>query len=669
VASTLVPKRTRGPNQQTPWSRNPDDGVSVLRIALDTTDPVQRRRVDAMFSAAFSIRRAVQSDARHRARAYRAAPHERHRDPAAARTRLGLSRPSLERAAYEHLDAAPHLRRFVTKALAMHVADTVWTATERHLFRDARGGRHGMPRIGTWFDFTRIPGRARSHTRDRKWETFRLHGTLAGHRAAYAKADGRFVQPRRLRGVSPDRSWWAHAGPLAVVFTGLLDGDLVLPVRLPTARSNQPILDHHLADPSRWHKIDLVRRRDPNAARGWRYEAHLMVLIAPYVGPTTSTRREVAVIETSGRSAGIDLNVSNVTVASHHGGSDLRLTRIERTPAQRSRSHRRARQERNRARHLERSRRAANRAQYQLSKRQDKRARRREAAGLPPLQVIPSGPRSSRSDGKPLQAFRNDQLSQTYRRGRAAQVASAASESQARRDHARQVAHSLVREHGFRLTVEDCNVSAWARRWGRSLSAFSPGMLLAALEREARAVAELARVPGGVLRASTRTTALSQHCLCGERVPKPLGERVHACPSCELLADRDAIAAALGAFVVFEDPADPASARVDFDAARCVLDESSTWRGLRDTLTLVNQGRQDAPSESNAHSARDGSSVTVPGRTPDPVVVARRIVGMVPRSTPDELGPRDHTTSERTRSRTNLSRRRGAKSRPLRDSS
>src|SRR6185503_12420871 len=126
----------------TPWSRTPEEGLSVLRLALDATDPVQRRRIEAMFSAGYSIRRAVQGDARDRSRAYRAAHHERARDAAAARERLGLSRTALEHAAYEHLDAAPHLRRFSTKALAMHLADTVWSATERHLFRDASGKTH-----------------------------------------------------------------------------------------------------------------------------------------------------------------------------------------------------------------------------------------------------------------------------------------------------------------------------------------------------------------------------------------------------------------------------------------------------------------------------------------------------------------------------------------------
>ena len=247
-------KRTRGPNKQKPWSRSSDDGLSVLRLALDTTDPVQRTLLEGMFSAAHSIRRAVQRDARHRCLAYRAAHHERDRSAADIRTRLGLSRTALEHAAYDHLDGAPHLRRFVTKALAMHLADTAWSATERHLFRDATGKTHGLPGTSRWHEFTRIPGRARSHTSPRKWETFRLHGTLAGHRATYTGRDDVFVQPRSMRSVAePTDSWWTHDGPLVVVFTGLPAGSLALPVRLPASPSNQPILDHHLADPSRWH--------------------------------------------------------------------------------------------------------------------------------------------------------------------------------------------------------------------------------------------------------------------------------------------------------------------------------------------------------------------------------------------------------------------------------
>src|SRR5262249_4286564 len=157
--------------------------------------------IEAMFGAGYQVRRALQCAARNKARAYGAARHERTNDPAAVRDRLGLTRTALEHVAYACLDEAPHLRRHLTKALAMHLADSVWSATERHLFRDARGRRQGAPHIGRWFDFHRLPGRARSHTRPRKWETFRLHGSLAGHRAAYTDAAGDFVQPARLRAV------------------------------------------------------------------------------------------------------------------------------------------------------------------------------------------------------------------------------------------------------------------------------------------------------------------------------------------------------------------------------------------------------------------------------------------------------------------------------------
>ena len=424
------------------------------------------------------------------------------------RERLGLSRPALEHEAYAYLDGAPHLRRHITKALAMHLADSVWPAVERHLFRDASGRRQGLLHVGRWHDFTRLPDRARSHTRERKWETFRLHGSLTGHRARFTGPDGDFKEPRRL--VVPEGTdFGPMRAPLAVVMSGLVEGKLVLPVRLPTAPCNQPILDHYLLDPSRWHKVDLVRTRSPHVPGGWRYEAHLMVLTPPYVSPLSKARRaEVAKAEAN-RAAGIDVNVSKLIIASQMEGRALRLTRVERDRAAREGEARRGRRERRRQRALERSRRALNRAQYQLSKRQEKRARRRAAADLPPVEVIPQGPRLARGGGVPLKAYRRDQLSQSYRRLRAAQAAAAASAAQARRDRARRAAAELVRLHGYNLVVEDAAISAWARNWGRGVAAFTPGLLVSAIDREARTVANLAGHKGGLVRIPTRTTALS----------------------------------------------------------------------------------------------------------------------------------------------------------------
>ena len=55
-------RRTRGRNKQAPWARRPDEGLSVLRLALDTHDPVQRARIEAMFRGAYRVQRALDAN-------------------------------------------------------------------------------------------------------------------------------------------------------------------------------------------------------------------------------------------------------------------------------------------------------------------------------------------------------------------------------------------------------------------------------------------------------------------------------------------------------------------------------------------------------------------------------------------------------------------------------
>jgi hypothetical protein len=454
-----------------------------------------------------------------------------------------------------------------------------------------------------------------------------------------------------------------------MVLTGVSGGDLAVPVRLPTSPCNQAILDHHLSNPVLWHKVDLVRRRDAMRAGGWRYEAHLMVLRTAYVSPDTATRRALAANETAERKAGIDVNVSNVTVASHENGKDLRITRVARDAGDWEGALRRAAKKRRRERALERSRRAANPERYALSRRQEDEARRRAAEGLAPRPVIPKGPRKSRADGKPLAAYRTDRLSRSYCRHRAALAADAAAATRAKRDLARRIAGELVLQHGFRLAVEENGLSAWARRWGRALHAFAPGMLIAAIEREAAATASLAGVREGLVRASTRTTALSQHCLCGRRVEKTIAERTHRCP-CGLAGDRDAVSATLAAHLVFGDAADPRTAVVDYSLAAASLEHRTTWEVLRSTLQPAAAGRQDALSESTSPTALHGSSVEETWQTSTAArLVARRIVGTAPRPTPDETVTPRRTTPERARMRTDLCPANGSSLPSLRDSS
>jgi hypothetical protein len=334
----------------------------------------------------------------------------------------------------------------------MHQADEVWAGVARHLFGDREGRRWGPPRIGRYWDYRRIAGRARSHSSEHKWETFRLFGSLDGHLAAHrhpelaaevtsaagaarlAPGSRVLVQPRQLQPPRRPASWWDYSGPLVVVFNGgpgSRAGELVLPVRLPQGAGRWPRLLDALGRPERWHKVDLVRRRDASAAGGWAYEAHLMVLGPGYTSPATRARREAAAgLE---RVGGVDGNVSNLAVVSFPSSclpedGEVASTRVTLSSVELARLARERRRTRARQRALDRSRRAGSRCQYELSRRQRRRAERRAAAGLVERQVaVPGGARMTDERGRPRQRYRDDRLSAGYRHTRAVQAEAAAS--------------------------------------------------------------------------------------------------------------------------------------------------------------------------------------------------------------------------------------------------
>ncbi len=410
----------------------------------------------------------------------------------------------MEAAAKKHIEASAWMRYHLTKAIGLHVADEVWETIDRHLFADASGRRHGPPRIGSWWEFTRIPGRARSHTKARPvWETWRLVGTLDGHLQTYRDPElpemvttclaavtqpagtSILAQPARLPTPSkPAGSWWEHDGQLAVVFTGLPGGDVVLPVRLPQGAGQWAHLAHFLADPSSWHKIDLVRVRDRHAPGGWRYYAHLLTHHSGYETASTLARRGAI---PRGRRAGVDANVSNLSLASFPDQRPNQpvIEQITLTDEQQAAAERAARRARARQRALDRSRRNSNPDQYGPSARQQQRGDRRGARRLRPKQVTnPGGARATRDDNKPLRAYRHDTLSHAYQRTRADYAVDARVHRQAKLARARETAAAILATHGNMIIVENCAISTWARLWGKGIQMFSPGMLIAALASE-----------------------------------------------------------------------------------------------------------------------------------------------------------------------------------------
>ena len=325
-----------------------------------------------------------------------------------------------------------------------------------------------------------------------------------------------------------------------------------------------------------WHKIDLVRVADRRAPNGWRYYAHLLVHRGGFESASTRARRaEIP----AGRRAGLDANVSNLALASFptDESGHLVVDQIGWTPEEQNAAARAAKEARARQKALDRSRRNTNPDQFGPSPRQAARATRRATAGLPAKQITnPGGARHARADGVPRYAYRHDTLSRRYHRIRSDHAAAARAASQAKKSRAAEVAAWIVAAHGNIITAEDCRISTWATLWGKRIALFSPGMLVAALAIECRASG------GQFYRAGTRSTALSQHCLCGLRVRKTLAQRNHDCPHCGLHADRDIVSAALAACVKLTDPDDPRTARIDYrlaHALRAWLASQQEWEG------------------------------------------------------------------------------------------
>jgi len=555
VAPAVARPPTRGKSKAANWRRPEQVAVIVLELDL-SGDPVMRGRVEKHWGAVFRLRRALQRDTGARCRAYLGAPHERGADPKAVRGRLGLNRKAVEERAKVHVERAGWMRHHFTKATALHVADAVWESCDRFLFADSAGRRHGMPRVGSWWDFTGIPGRSRSHTKARPvWETYRLVGSLQGHLDTYG---------------------------------------------------NGLTVAHFLHDRSAWHKIDLCRVRDRRAPGGWRYQAHLMFLGAGWAGPTAAAVRALAPTD---RIGGVDANVSNIAVASidaHGDQPGLLTSHVTATDTQRAATVREAKKARDRMRALDRSRRAANTSQYGLSKKQQVRAQRRHTAGLTPKAAdVPGGARAANSAGIPKRAYRKDTLSGSYRDVRADHAAAASATGRRKDAFARQSAQAIVAAHGPNLVTEDVNIGTWSRRWGRGVTAFTPGRILAHLADQCAAAG------GALLRASTFTTALSQHCTCGARAKKVLAQRRHSC-SCGVEGDRDLVSAAMASTVVFTDPADPRTATIDHDLRERLHTTVLAGR-IQDFPVIRDTAQQEGPVRSTIHH----NPATTPGTGED----------------------------------------------------
>ncbi|MFL9449822.1 RNA-guided endonuclease InsQ/TnpB family protein [Tolypothrix bouteillei VB521301_2] len=139
---------------------------------------------------------------------------------------------------------------------------------------------------------------------------------------------------------------------------------------------------------------------------------------------------------------------------------------------------------------------------------------------------------------------------------------------------------------GKHIKIEKVSVKAWQKNYGKSIGFKSPSSFQSELVRKAE------NAGGTVLMFSTRYTALSQTCLCGNKQKKSLSQRVHHCSVCGLTMQRDILSAYLSRHV------DPKTETLSIQSAR------DSWLGMEKSLL---DGWQDG-SNQRARTATSSKS-------------------------------------------------------------
>jgi len=109
----------------------------------------------------------------------------------------------------------------------------------------------------------------------------------------------------------------------------------------------------------------------------------------------------------------------------------------------------------------------------------------------------------------------------------------------------RKIVNEILR-HGKHIKTENVSVKGWQKRYGKAISAKSPGFVQSELKRKAESAG------GSFTKFSTQKTALSQTHLSGSHIKKSLSQRVHF-DETGIVMHRDLFSAYLSRFVNDED--------------------------------------------------------------------------------------------------------------------
>jgi hypothetical protein len=168
----------------------------------------------------------------------------------------------------------------------------------------------------------------------------------------------------------------------------------------------------------------------------------------------------------------------------------------------------------------------------------------------------------------------------------------------------RKIINEILR-HGKEVKTENVSVKAWQKRYGKAISAKSPGFVQSELKRKAE------NAGGSFIKFSSWKTALSQTHLNGERIKKSLSERVHR-DITGVVMHRDLFSAYLARHVD-QDQLSVQDAASQYQGAEPLLLEA--WKQYQQTARRVGDAESpctDCPVEQFSSKPGKFSQIAVP---------------------------------------------------------
>ncbi|MGF1674792.1 MAG: RNA-guided endonuclease TnpB family protein [Rivularia sp. (in: cyanobacteria)] len=183
-----------------------------------------------------------------------------------------------------------------------------------------------------------------------------------------------------------------------------------------------------------------------------------------------------------------------------------------------------------------------------------------------PDSEIKQGHRTVKKKGKAKKGKREWKRSRNYKKSAQKKRELQRKKAAYAKSQNRKVVNEILR-HGKDIKTEKVSVKAWQRRYGKAISAKSPGFVQSELKRKAVSAG------GQFITFSTQKTALSQTHLDGSSVKKSLSERVHY-DATGIKMHRDLMSAYLSRFVNQDDQLSVQDARSGYRGAEPLLTEA-----------------------------------------------------------------------------------------------